>query len=167
MTGLKANNKIKMMIILCSNWPAFSQQSVLLDEKYLRSQLFLPHTRLPLHSESLSQSPSPSLQGPSSSVSQHSCTSECDPRAQLWYTSTYTKLGLKILCYIQIQNMKLISKSRILFRIILLGQLFELQLADWDEEPGQVFPPYWGDGELHDLYLYLVPPPQDRLQVIW
>ena len=27
-------------------------------------------------------------------------------------------------------------------RIILLGQLFELQLADWDEEPGQVFPPY-------------------------
>ena len=52
-----------------------------------------------------------------------------------------------------------------LFRIILLGQLFELQLADWDDEPGQVFPPYCGDGELHDLYLYLVPPSQDRLQV--
>ena len=50
-------------------------------------------------------------------------------------------------------------------RIILLGQLFELQLADWDEEPGQVFPPYCGDGELHDLYLYLEPPPQDWLQV--
>ena len=84
---------ILISIILYSNWPGFSQQSVLLDEKYLRSQLLRPHTRLPLHSESLSQSPSPSPQGPSSLVSQHSLTSECDPRAQLWYTSTYTKLG--------------------------------------------------------------------------
>ena len=56
-------------------------------------------------------------------------------------------------------------KISYLFRNFLLGQVFELQLADWDDEPVQVFPPCCGDGELHDLYLYLVPPPQDRLQV--
>ena len=61
--------------------------------------------------------------------------------------------------------MKYISKYQIFLRIFILGQGFELQLADWDDEPVQVFPPYCGDGELHDLYLYLVPPSQDRLQV--
>ena len=52
------------------------------------------------------------------------------------------------------------------FFAFLPGQLFELQAVDWDDEPEHVFPPYCGDGELHDLYLSLVPPPQDRLQLL-
>ena len=50
------------------------------------------------------------------------------------------------------------------FHILLPGQLFVLQAADFDDDPEHGFPPNCGDGELHALYLYLVPPPQDRLQ---
>ena len=62
--------------------------------------------------------------------------------------------------------MKYISKSGIFFRIFLLGQLFELHAVDWVDDPEQPFPPCCGDGLLHDLDLCLVPPPQDKLQLL-
>ena len=80
----------------------FSQQSVLLDENSERSQLFLPHTRLPEHSESLSQSPWPSPQG--CLVSQHSCTCECDPEAHRSFPAKNEKIVWEIPNSVKVQK---------------------------------------------------------------